>query len=83
MMLVELQFLAKLKSPHSAYYEDKPEKVWMDKDLEQVYASIEASFPNMKSQLVVGLKMKTKRLLLHGVIQILVRCIITIEIKAV
>ena len=29
-----------------AYYGDKPEKVWIDKDLEQVYASIEASFPN-------------------------------------
>ena len=29
-----------------SYYGDKPEKIWLDKDLEQVYASIEASFPN-------------------------------------
>ena len=29
-----------------SYYGDKPKKIWLDKDLEQVYASIEASFPN-------------------------------------
>ena len=29
-----------------SYVADKPEKIWIDKDLEQVYASIEASFPN-------------------------------------
>ena len=29
-----------------AYYGEKPEKIWIDEDLEQVYATIEASFPN-------------------------------------
>ena len=28
------------------YYGDKPEKVWLDSELEQIYSSIEASFPN-------------------------------------
>tara|TARA_B100001027_G_scaffold185456_1_gene137735 strand:- start:18 stop:2015 length:1998 start_codon:yes stop_codon:yes gene_type:complete len=28
------------------YYGEKPEKVWLDKELEAVYSSIEASFPN-------------------------------------
>lgn len=34
------------KPIYIGYYGDKPEKVWLDSELEQVYASIEASFPN-------------------------------------
>ena len=29
-----------------SYYGDKPERVWLDSELEQIYASIEAAFPN-------------------------------------
>ena len=37
----------KTKKPaYIAYYGEKPEKIWIDEDLEQVYATIEASFPN-------------------------------------
>ena len=31
-----------------SYYADAPERVWLDKELEEIYASIEASFPNDK-----------------------------------
>ena len=39
----------KTKKPvYVSYYGEKPEKVWLDNDLKQVYDSIEASFPNDK-----------------------------------
>ena len=34
------------KPVYISYYGEKPEKVWLDKELEAVYSSIEASFPN-------------------------------------
>ena len=36
------------KPVYISYYGEKPERVWLDKDLENVYKSIEASFPNDK-----------------------------------
>ena len=39
----------KTKKPvYVSYVGEKPEKVWLDNDLKQVYDSIEASFPNDK-----------------------------------
>ena len=34
------------KPAYIAYYGEKPEKIWLDKELEGIYSSIEASFPN-------------------------------------
>ena len=34
------------KPIYIAYYGDKPEKIWLDSELEGIYTSIEASFPN-------------------------------------
>ena len=36
------------KPVYVTYYGDKPERVWLDKDLENVYTSIEAAFPDDK-----------------------------------
>ena len=54
----------KTKKPAFVWYTgEKPERVWLDKDLENVYASIEASFPDDKVSIYSWTKNEDKALI--------------------